>query len=323
MTPLLGCIADDFTGGTDLAGMLVQHGMRTVQMIGVPHGLPPHDVDAIVVALKTRTSAVREAVAESLAALDWLRSAGCRQFLFKYCSTFDSTPRGNIGPVAEALMNALGADVTIACPAFPANRRTVFKGHLFVGNVPLHESGMRDHPLTPMTDANLVRVLQRQVKGRVGLIDYQIVASGAEAIGRRFDALRDEGAAVAIVDAVFERDLRAIGAACAELPLVTGGSGVAMGLPENFRRCGLLSTDVVVDALPPAHGYRAVVAGSCSVATQEQVAAMCARCPAFRVDPMETISARPISSSRRGAICRDRRDHPKPNAGLQARPVTV
>src|SRR5512146_2677656 len=178
MKPLLGCIADDFTGGTDLAGMLVKASMRTVQMIGVPQGPIPGDIDAVVIALKSRTSPVGQAVADSLAALDWLRQAGCRQFYFKYCSTFDSTPRGNIGPVAEALMAALGSDFAIACPAFPANGRTIYKGHLFVGDVLLSESGMRNHPLTPMTDANLVRVLQQQVEGRVGRVDYAAVAQG-------------------------------------------------------------------------------------------------------------------------------------------------
>src|ERR687884_1757433 len=143
MSALLGCIADDFTGGTDLAGMLVKSGMRTVQLIGVPKGPLPEDIDAVVVALKSRTAPVAEAIGESLAALRALQAAGCRQFYFKYCSTFDSTPRGNIGPVAEALMAALGTDFTIACPAFPANRRTVYQGYLFVGHVLLNESGMQ------------------------------------------------------------------------------------------------------------------------------------------------------------------------------------
>jgi uncharacterized protein YgbK (DUF1537 family) len=172
-------------------------------------------------------------------------------------------------------------------PAFPTNKRTVYKGYLFVGDELLSESGMRHHPLTPMTDANLVRVLQGQAKGKVGLVDYETVARGAEAIAQRFEALRGEGVAIAIVDAVFERDLQAIGAACADLPLVTAGSGVAMGLPENFRRGGLLSTRFVADALPPAQGHRAVIAGSCSAATQGQVAVMRARHPSFRIDPFE------------------------------------
>src|SRR5215211_7592896 len=213
MGALLGCIADDFTGGTDLAGMLVKAGMRTVQIIDAPTGPLPYEIDAVVVALKSRTAPVDEAVAESLAALRALQAAGCRQFYFKYCSTFDSTPRGNIGPVAEALMDALETGFTIACPAFPANQRTIYKGYLFVGDVPLNESGMRDHPLTPMTDANLVRVLQQQAKRKVGLVDYAVVSEGAAAIVERFAALRQEGCGFAIVDAVSNQDLVELGAA--------------------------------------------------------------------------------------------------------------
>src|ERR1700737_1197098 len=192
MAVLLGCIADDFTGGTDLAGMLVKHGMRTVQMIGVPAGPAPDDVDAIVIGLKSRSNPAEMAIRESLAALRWLRDAGCRQFYFKYCSTFDSTPQGNIGPVAEALMDALDTDFTIACPAFPANHRTIYQGHLFVGNLLLSESGMRNHPLTPMTDANLVRVLQAQVKRKVGLVPYEVVSQDAVSITHRFWDLRKQ-----------------------------------------------------------------------------------------------------------------------------------
>src|SRR5450759_816099 len=198
---LLGCIADDFTGATDLANNLVRNGMRTVQTIGVPGGALAEDVDAVVVALKSRTIAAGEAVAQSLAALAWLKRAGCQQIYFKYCSTFDSTPQGNIGPVAEALMDALanvkGTDFTIATPAFPDNQRTVFKGYLFVGDVLLNESGMQNHPLTPMTDANLVRVLQAQCRRKVGLIDYKVVAQGPQAIQTRIDQLRAEGVSIA------------------------------------------------------------------------------------------------------------------------------
>jgi uncharacterized protein YgbK (DUF1537 family) len=286
VTALLGCIADDFTGGTDLAGMLVKAGMRTVQLIGVPDGPPPAGVDAVVIALKSRSGPVDEAVAASLAALRWLREAGCRQFYFKYCSTFDSTPRGNIGPVADALMRALDTDFTIACPALPANGRTVYQGHLFVGDVPLSESGMRNHPLTPMTDANLVRVLQRQTARKVGLVDHATVGRGGAAIRERFAALRQQGHGIAVVDALADADLDAIGAACADLPLVTGGSGIALGLPQNFRRQGLLAADAVADALPRTGGLRAVISGSCSVATQKQVDAMRAAFPSFHVDPL-------------------------------------
>lgn len=286
MTALLGCIADDFTGGTDLAGMLVKAGMRTVQLIGVPDGPLPDEVDAVVIALKSRTNPVEDAVAQSLAALRWLRQAGCRQFYFKYCSTFDSTPHGNIGPVAEALMQALDTDFTIACPALPANGRTLYKGHLFVGDVPLSESGMRNHPLTPMTDANLVRVLQPQVRRKVGLVDYATVSRGDAAIRERFLALCQQGHGFAVVDALSNVDLMAIGAACADLPLVTGGSGIALGLPQNFRRRGLLAQNVVADALPKTGGLRAVISGSCSVTTRKQVEVMRASFPSFGIDPI-------------------------------------
>ncbi len=264
---LLGCIADDFTGATDLANNLVRGGMRTVQTVGVPGTLLQDEVDAVVVALKSRTIPAAEAVAQSLAALKWLQQHGCRQIYFKYCSTFDSTPAGNIGPVTEALMQALACDFTIACPAFPEAGRTVFKGHLFVGDVPLHESGMRDHPLTPMTDANLVRVLQAQMQSKVGWIGFQDVACGPEAIRARMAALKSAGVKVAIVDALSNEDLLRLGQALSDMPLVTAGSGVAIGLPQNFAMSGATAT-----TLPRARGYRAIVAGSCSLATNAQVA---------------------------------------------------
>jgi len=269
---LLGCIADDFTGATDLANNLVRSGMRTLQTIGVPAVPPDTEVDAVVVALKSRTIPAAEAVTQSLAALAWLEHAGCRQYYFKYCSTFDSTPQGNIGPVAEALMHALGANIAIACPAFPTNGRTIYMGNLFVGQVPLSESGMRYHPLTPMTDSNLVRVLQAQSRGKVGLVAWAAVAAGAAAIRARFDALVAEGVHLAVVDAINDADLHAIAAACAEHPLITAGSGVAIGLPENFRRAGLLPPRADAAALPRAPGLAAVISGSCSQATNEQVA---------------------------------------------------
>src|SRR5438067_4437914 len=207
----LGCIADDFTGATDLANNLVRAGMRVVQTIGVPAGTLAAEVDAVVVALKSRTLAPAEAVAQSLEALRWLQAQGARQIYFKYCSTFDSTPRGNIGPVAEALMDALGCDFAIATPAFPDNGRTVFKGHLFVGDVLLNESGMQNHPLTPMTDARLVHVLQRQTQRKVGLVSYETVARGAEAIKAQFKELQGQGVEIAIVDATSNDDLLRIG----------------------------------------------------------------------------------------------------------------
>ncbi|MEE9210584.1 MAG: 3-oxo-tetronate kinase [Kiloniellales bacterium] len=287
MSVLLGCIADDFTGATDLAGTLVRAGMRSVQMIGVP-GTPAGalDAEAVVIALKSRTIPAEQAVAQSLRALEWLQAAGCRQFFFKYCSTFDSTDRGNIGPVAEALLDALGADFTIACPAFPKNRRSVFKGYLFVGDVPLDESGMEHHPLTPMTDANLVRVLARQSCSEVGLVPFETVRAGPAAIAEAFTALRGRGVRLAIVDALDDDDLLRIGQACADLPLVTGGSGVAMGLPGNFRAAGLLGDPAAADALPQVAGARAIVSGSCSRATREQVRIAAESCPSLRIDPL-------------------------------------
>ncbi len=284
---LLGAIADDFTGATDLANNLVRSGMRTVQTIGVPEQPLAEEVDAVVVALKSRTIAAEEAVAQSLAALAWLQRAGCRQFYFKYCSTFDSTPRGNIGPVAEALAAALGAELAIACPAFPTNARTVYMGNLFVGELPLAESDMRHHPLTPMTDSNLVRVLQAQSRTKVGLVAWPCVAQGETAIRARFRALAAEGVRLAVVDAITDVDLHAIAAACAEHALITAGSGIAIGLPENFRRAGLLAARGDAAELPRIAGRAAVVSGSCSQATNGQVAHwIAAGRPALRVDPL-------------------------------------
>ena len=258
---ILGVVADDFTGATDVASMLVRAGMRTMQVIGVPDG-PPPQADAIVVALKSRTVPAADAVRESLAALRWLRAAGARQCYFKYCSTFDSTPQGNIGPVAEALMDALGADFAIACPAFPENGRTVFRGHLFVGDVLLSDSGMRTHPLTPMTDANLVRVLQAQCRGSVGLLRHDVVAQGPEAVRAAFDALRSAGVRIAVADAVDNGDLRTLARACVDLPLVTAGSGVALGLPDAYAARGWLAPDAQAAVLPAVGGLAAVVSRS-------------------------------------------------------------
>ncbi len=297
--PLLGCIADDFTGATDLANMLVRGGMRTVQTIGVPGADTRIEADALVVALKSRTIDAADAVAQSLAALKWLRAQGCRQFFFKYCSTFDSTDQGNIGPVADALLDALspidgGAPFTIACPAFPENGRTIYRGHLFVGDVLLNESGMEHHPLTPMTDANLVRVLQRQTRSKVGLVRHDAVAQGAQAVRASIDALRADGVRMAIADAISDADLYTLGEACTDLPLITGGSGVALGLPANFRRAGLLADAADAGELPRIDGASAVLAGSASKATNAQVAAWRESRPAFRIDPLAAARGEPV-----------------------------
>ncbi|SLN65190.1 3-oxo-tetronate kinase [Oceanibacterium hippocampi] len=282
---LLGCIADDLTGATDLALMLAREGMRTVQVNGLPEACAPApEADAIVVALKSRTVEAAEAVSWSLAALDWLRAAGARRFFFKYCSTFDSSDRGNIGPVAEALLESLGAPLAIACPAFPANGRSVYRGHLFIGDRLLSDSPMRDHPLTPMLDSNLVAVLQRQSRGPVGLVSCETVEAGAEAVADALRAAADAGRRLMIVDAISDGHLRVIGAAVADSLLVTGGSGVALGLPAAWRARGLLQGPAREAAIEAPAGPAIVVAGSCSAATRAQVEAARAVMPHLQID---------------------------------------
>ncbi|HEX3993209.1 MAG TPA: 3-oxo-tetronate kinase [Acetobacteraceae bacterium] len=295
---LLGVIADDFTGATDLCSMLVRGGMRTVQLIGVPSpDLPVPDADAVVVALKSRTAPVRQAIDESLAALKWLQAAGARQYFFKYCSTFDSTDQGNIGPVADALVAALDCGFALACPAFPTNARTVYQGYLFAGGVPLNESGMENHPLTPMTDANLVRVLSRQTEGTVGLVPFVTVDQGAHAIRDAMTQLKERGRRYAIVDAITDAHLVSIGEAAASHALITGGSGVAMGLPANFRRSGLLPDAIDPGALPRIEGAGAVIAGSCSRATLAQLGYARAHLPMFELDAMATPDAAALAEA--------------------------
>jgi len=298
--PVLGCIADDFTGATDLANMLVRAGMRTVQTIGVPQagqgdvGVIAADADAIVVALKSRTIPVADAVQQSLAALRWLREQGCSRFFFKYCSTFDSTDAGNIGPVAEALMAALGTDFTLACPAFPENGRTIFRGHLFVGDVLLNASGMEHHPLTPMRDPNLVPVLARQSAGKVGLLRYDTVMRGAEAARDQARQLRADGVKLAIADAISNDDLVVLGEAFADLPLLTGGSGLALGLPAQYRRDGLITEHGNAAQLPAVADSAIVLSGSCSRATNAQVAHWRSSRPAFQIDPLALAEGKPV-----------------------------
>ena len=294
MAVLLGAIADDFTGATDLCNTLVRRGMRSVQLIDVPPDRAPvPDAEAVVIALKSRTIPAADAVAMSLRALDWLKAAGARQILFKYCSTFDSTALGNIGPVGEALLDALKSDFTLYCPAFPEAGRTIFKGYLFVGDVLLSESGMKDHPLTPMRDPSLVRVLQAQSRGKVGLVQHATVAQGPEAIAAAFAKLRAEGCRHTVVDAIADRDLEAIGEAAADFSLITGGSGIALGLPENFRRQGVLAPGEAA-SLPRVDGPAAVISGSCSTATQGQVAHMKERAPVFAIDPIAVADGKPV-----------------------------
>lgn len=266
-TILLGCIADDFTGATDLANNLVRAGMRVMQTVGVPSEPISQDVDAVVVSLKSRTIEPAQAVEQSLKALHWLKAHEAKQIYFKYCSTFDSTDRGNIGPVIDALMGALETTFTIATPAFPDVGRTIYRGYLFVGDVPLNESGMQDHPLTPMRDANLLRVLQPQTKHRVGLVNYLTVGQGETAISEQFTDMQSQGVGVAIVDALRNEDLICLARAVRDMPLLTAGSGLAIGLPANYG----ITPNAKASVLPVASGKQAIISGSCSRATQSQV----------------------------------------------------
>jgi 3-dehydrotetronate 4-kinase len=280
--PCLGCIADDFTGGTDLSNNLVKRGFRTVQTLGVPSEKAEwYDADAIVVALKSRTIPSNEAVRISLEALQWLRSIGCSQFYFKYCSTFDSTSAGNIGPVIDALLDQLGEPVTIVCPAFPDNGRTVYRGHLFVHDRLLNESGMQNHPLTPMTDSNLLRLLSAQTASPIGLLGLEVITQGAASVRRKMTELRGSGVRMVITDATSNQDLLTIGTAVSDLKLMTGGSGLALGLPMRI-------TDVhAALAFRMPVGPRAILAGSCSETTLAQIAYARETYPAFHLKPLE------------------------------------
>lgn len=287
MTTVLGCIADDFTGATDLAGLLARSGVRVSLRIGVPDQAPSDTAAFEVIALKSRTAPVDEAISETRAALKWLQAAGASRFFWKYCSTFDSTAEGNIGPVAEALMTDLGTDQTIYCPAFPENGRSIFMGNLFVGQQPLAESPMKDHPLTPMRDSNLMRLLAPQVTQPVGLANRLIVAQGPDALRHELDLLKANGVAHVVVDAVANADLEIIAQACRDMPLMTGGSAVAMPLPALYLADGTLSADV-----PKLHAAKLgaatiVLSGSCSAMTNKQVADYTSRgAPCFRLDPI-------------------------------------
>lgn len=283
---LIGAVADDITGATDLCLMLSREGMRTIQVIGVPgDDMEFSGADAVVVALKSRTIPASEAVDMSLASARVLLAAGAEQLIFKYCSTFDSTDAGNIGPVAEALQDLTGTPVTIACPSFPAAGRTVYKGHLFVGDRLLSESPLKDHPLTPMRDPDLVRVLQRQCSRPVGLVQADIISRGPEALKAAFAEQYATGKRILVVDTLTDADLRIIGKACAGMKLVTGGSGVAMGLPENFRQTKEFTPPAKTARMASPPGRAAILAGSCSAATRGQIeVAEAAGLPVLRLD---------------------------------------
>ncbi len=279
----LGCVADDFTGATDLAGNLVATGRRTVVVLGVPDEVPS-EADAVVVALKTRTVPPAEAVDAALAAHRALRAAGSDRIWFKYCSTFDSTDTGNIGPVVDALLDATEAPWTIACPAFPANGRTVYQGHLFVGDRLLSESGMRHHPLTPMTDPDLVRVLSAQTRHRTGLLPHAVLREGPAAARRRLDALAADGVRIVVTDAVDDADLTVIERATRDLPLLTGGSGLALALPPLTDPVDGVSGRDPATRIDIAPGPMAVLAGSVSDTTLGQIAHARKTLPHLRLD---------------------------------------
>ena len=283
----LGVIADDFTGATDIAGFLVANGLATVQLNGVPEPGRIPEVDAVVVSLKSRSIPAPEAVQLSLAALEALRAMGAERILFKYCSTFDSTPKGNIGPVTDALLAALGADFTTVCPALPVNGRSVYHGYLFVGDVLLNESSMRHHPVTPMTDASLVRVMAAQSSGRAANVAWPVIADGPDALRAALDSLRADGVRYAVLDTITDADLDTIGAAVADLPLVTGGSGLGAGLAR-----ALASAEGTPHAKPwtPVTGRAVLLSGSCSAMTNAQVADYLPLGPALRVSVDELIS---------------------------------
>ncbi len=282
-----GSVADDFTGASDLALMLASQGMATVLSIGLPEGGAPKGTEALVVALKSRTIDPGEAAAQSVTAAMALRAMGARQILFKVCSTFDSTAKGNIGPVTDALASLLGARTIPICPAFPAAGRSVYLGHLFVNDILLSDSPMRDHPLTPMRDSSLVRLMAAQSELPVSLAAYKTVAAGPEALAARFAEL---GGSV-VVDALEDDHLRCIADASLDLPLLVGGSGIALGIPAAYRRQGWIKTEAAGKPMRANPGRAVVLAGSCSAATLGQVAAAEAGgLPVRRISPDDLAS---------------------------------
>ena len=285
---LLGCIGDDFTGSSDLANTLSKNGMRTVQFVGVPTVDAPADIEAGVVALKSRSVDADEAVLLSLEALKWLQKQGCQQFLFKYCSTFDSTCDGNIGAVTDSLLNELGADYTIMCPAFPGAGRSIYQGHLFVKDALLNESGMQHHPLTPMIDADIRRWLQPQTQYDVGHVPIDQVLQGSDAVLCALEAEHNRNKRLIVVDAIQDKDLAAIGEACADLLLITGGSGIAQGLPNNFRKKQLIGQSQ--NQWSGEQGLCVALSGSCSAATRQQITQHAKMHPALKIDVEKILS---------------------------------
>jgi uncharacterized protein YgbK (DUF1537 family) len=291
VTLALGCIADDYTGASDLANTLTRQGLRTVQTIGVPaDDLALPEVDAVVVSLKSRSIPADQAVAKSRAAELWLRGRGASHVLFKICSTFDSTDQGNIGPVMDALRDDAGDAMVLVTPAFPETGRTVYQGHLFVGQTPLDESPLKDHPLNPMHDSNLVRVLARQSRTKIGLAGLSVISQGSGALGKHLDSLASQGVGAAIADAVFERDLETIGTVALSHRVSVGASGLGLGLARALVAAGRVKPNrPEVSAGPSVGGPAACLAGSCSQATLGQIANAEATMPVLRLDPAAII----------------------------------
>lgn len=285
MTISLGCIADDFTGATDLGLLIKQAGYSVIQTIGIPDVSELPASDAVVVALKSRTNPADEAVKETIDAYRTLSELGAEQFFFKYCSTFDSTEKGNIGPVADSLLQATGATVAVVCPAFPANGRTVYKGNLFVHDQPLSESPMRNHPLTPMRDSNLLRVLQAQSRSSIALVPLEIVEQGADRLRQCWQLAGGNGKTLMVVDAVNDNHLKIIGEAVLDHPLVTGGSALGAALVQAKITAGAgvaeRQNDYSVD-MPV--GGSVVLAGSCSDATLKQITFARQNMPGLKLD---------------------------------------
>ena len=293
MTLALGCIADDYTGASDLANTLTRCGLRTVQTIGIPaDDLQLPDVDAVVVSLKSRSIAADEAVAKSLAAEAWLRGRGAHHVLFKICSTFDSTDAGNIGPVMDALTAASGDAIVLATPAFPETGRTVYMGNLFVGQVPLNESPLKDHPLNPMHDANLVRVLARQSRTKIGLADRSVVSAGADALRRHLATLNSKGIAAVIADAITATDLETIGIVALGHRVSVGASGIGLGLAQTLVASGRVALHTVASSNTSVGGAAACLAGSCSQATLQQIANAEKIMPVLRLDPAALVTGK-------------------------------
>lgn len=287
---LLGCIGDDFTGSSDLANTLAKQGMRTVQYTGVPDTRAAADVEAGVVALKSRSNDPKEAVEQSLKALVWLKAQGCEQFFFKYCSTFDSTAKGNIGPVVEALAEALDAYKVVVCPAFPGTGRSIYHGHLFVNDKLLNESGMQNHPLTPMVDADIRRWLKPQTRLNVGHVGVVDVLAGTAAIEQALTREHDADKRLIVVDALRDEDLMNIGKALSGSSLITGGSGIALGLPANFANQGKIAGNRNI--WRGEAGQCVALSGSCSSATRAQVNLHAKSNPSLELKAADILEAR-------------------------------